>query len=89
MKLHELKDWVNSLPDKFLEYNVVNGEVGFLATDAPEDDFTYRIDKPIVALVVDEETEEVVIMNDPPNPFETDYEPTKEDHGGEGTTEEV
>lgn len=59
MKLHELKNWVNSLPEEFLEFNVVNGEVGMI-----DGQYMYRLDKPITTLLVDEESKEVVILND-------------------------
>jgi hypothetical protein len=58
MKLIDLKKWINSLPDEFLDYGVVNGEEGEL-----DDEFFYRIDKPIVSCMVDEETKEIVICN--------------------------
>lgn len=59
MTLKELKDWVNSLPDNFLDYHVVNGEVRPL-----DDDYEYCIDKPITTLTVDIDTEEILILND-------------------------
>ena len=59
MTLKELKDWINNLPEEFLEFSVVNGEVGVL-----DDEFHYRLDKPITTLLVDEESKEVIILND-------------------------
>jgi len=59
MILQELKDWINKLPDEFLEFSVVNGEYGEL-----DGEFTYRVDKPVTALTVDTETKEIVILND-------------------------
>ena len=59
MTLKELKDWLNTLPDEFLEYTVVNGEVGII-----DDEYHYRLDKPVTTLTVDEENKEIIILND-------------------------
>jgi hypothetical protein len=59
MKLIELKNWVNSLPDEFLEYSVVNGETGKI-----DEDYHFRVDKPATTLLVDKENKEIVILND-------------------------
>lgn len=59
MTLQELKDWINSLPEEFSEYSVVNGEEGKV-----DDQYWYRIDKPVVTLMVDEEGKEVIILNE-------------------------
>lgn len=59
MILKELKDWINKLPDGFLEFSVVNGEYGEL-----DGEFKYRVDKPVTVLTVDEETKEIIILND-------------------------
>jgi hypothetical protein len=59
MILQELKDWINKLPDEFLEFSVVNGEYGEL-----DGEFKYRVDKPVTALTVDTETKEIVILNE-------------------------
>ena len=59
MKLTELKNWVNSLPDEFLEYHVVNGETGKI-----DEEYHFRVDKPVTTLLVDKQNNEVVILND-------------------------
>jgi len=59
MKLKELKDWLDTLPDEFLEYTIVNGEVGII-----DDEYHYRLDKPVTTLTVDEEHQEIIILND-------------------------
>lgn len=59
MKLKELKDWLDTLPDEFLEYTVVNGEVVII-----DDEYHYRLDKPVTTLTVDEENKEIIILND-------------------------
>lgn len=62
MTLNELKKFVNGLPEEMGEWSVVNGEVGFLD---PEDDnsMVYRIDKPIIALYVDEGSQEICLFH--------------------------
>jgi len=59
MTLKELKTFLDTLPEEFLEFNVVNGEIGML-----DDQYMYRVDKPVTTITVDEETKEVVILND-------------------------
>jgi len=62
MTFKELKEFVNSIPEEFDSFEVMNGEVGYLD---PEDDdsMVYRVDKPIVALYVDEHTNEVCFFH--------------------------
>jgi hypothetical protein len=45
------------------EFTVVNGEVGYLDVE-DENSAVYRLDKPIIALYVDEKDEEIFF---PPN----------------------
>lgn len=59
MQVRELRNWINNLPETFDEYSIVNGEVGVL-----NEQFHYRIDKPITTLLVDEKTHEVIILNE-------------------------
>jgi hypothetical protein len=58
MILKEIKEWMNSLPEDVLEYTVVIGEEGKI-----DDQYWYRVDKPIVTLLVDNENKEVVILS--------------------------
>lgn len=58
MKLKELKDWLNSLPEEFDDYPCVNGEEGIV-----NEEYHYRVDKHIVACFVDEENKEVVLCH--------------------------
>jgi hypothetical protein len=58
MKLNELKEWLNSLPEEFGEYPCVNGEETKI-----DEVYHYRVDKPIIAGYVDEETKEVVLCH--------------------------
>jgi hypothetical protein len=62
MTLNELKNFVNRLPEEMGEWFVVNGEVGYLD---PEDDnsMVYRVDKPIIALFVDENSQEICLFH--------------------------
>lgn len=64
MLLKELKTWLNSLPDEFNEHTVVNGEVGML-----NNEHMYRVDKPITTCMVDEETKEIILLNDTEEPI--------------------
>lgn len=58
MKLKELKDWLNSLPEEFEDYSCVNGEESII-----DEVYHYRMDKPIIAGYVDEESKEVVLCH--------------------------
>jgi len=62
MKLKELLEWINSLPPEFLEFTLMNAEQGVLSE---EDGLTYRLDKPVVSLNVDEQTQEILLLNLP------------------------
>lgn len=62
--LKELKNWVNSLPEAFDNFVIVNGEEGEL-----DGEHWYRVDKPVVSLGVDEDTAEILIMNQPNEPL--------------------
>ena len=61
MTLGELKEFVNRLPDIFNDYEVENAEY----TGSNGDDVMYRLDKPVVAIYVREDTKELLIMNAP------------------------
>jgi hypothetical protein len=58
MKTKELLEFLKTLPEEFLDYSIVNGEEGIF-----EDEIRYRVDKPIVSVIVDEETKEVVLCH--------------------------
>ncbi len=60
IKLKEVRDWIDTLPKEFLEFNVVNAEEGLLTEDG---EYTYRMDKPVVSLNVDVENQEILILN--------------------------
>lgn len=58
MKIKELIDFLKTLPEEFIDYTIVNGEEGLF-----EGELRYRIDKPVVAVLVDEETKELVLLH--------------------------
>lgn len=62
MKLKELKAFIQNLPNSMDEFDVVNGEVGYLEPEN-NDSFVYRVDKPIIALYVDEKSNEVCFFH--------------------------
>jgi len=61
MTLKELKEFVNRLPESFNDYEVENAEY----TGGNKEDVNYRLDKPVVAIYVREDTKEVLLMNSP------------------------
>jgi hypothetical protein len=62
MKLSELKEFINSLPEEMNDFTVVNGEYGFVDPEN-EEGFIYRVDKPVLAINVDEKDHEVVLLH--------------------------
>lgn len=62
MTLRELKEFIANLPEEMDDYNVVNGEVGYIDIE-DEDSMVYRVDKPIVALYVDTNSNEVCFFH--------------------------
>jgi len=62
MKLSELKEFINSLPTEMDDFTVVNGEYGFMDPEN-EEGFIYRVDKPVLAINVDEKDMEVVLLH--------------------------
>ena len=61
MTLGELKEFVNRLPDTFNDYEVENAEYA----GSNGDDVKYRLDKPVMAIYVREDTKELLLMNAP------------------------
>lgn len=62
MTLGELRNFVSQLPESMDDFEVVNGEVGYLD---PEDDDSaiYRVDKPIIALYADKVEKEICFFH--------------------------
>lgn len=59
MTLSELKDWINSLPEDFNNFQVMNG-----GETIKQDIYMYRIDNPITTCVVDKESKHIIFLND-------------------------
>jgi hypothetical protein len=63
LKLKELKDWIDSLPDEFLEYEMVSSkETVFDDYTGDGGGYTSRKDTPIIKLNVDEDTKEILLF---------------------------
>ena len=61
MTLKELKQFISRLPDTMDDYGVENAEY----MGGNEEDVNYRLDKPVVAIYVREDTKEILLMNAP------------------------
>ena len=61
MTLRELKGFINRLPDTMDDYEVENAEY----TGGNSEDVKYRLDKPVIAIYVREDTKELLLMNVP------------------------
>ena len=59
MTLSELKNWIDSLPEDFNNFQVMNG-----GEMIKEDIYLYRIDNPIMTCVVDKESKQIIFLND-------------------------
>ena len=62
MTFKELKTFVARIPDEMDNYEVMNGEVGYLTMEDDEN-LVYRVDKPIIALYVDDHSKEVCFFH--------------------------
>jgi hypothetical protein len=62
MTLAELRNFLTKIPNDMDDYEVVNGEVGYLDIK-DEDSMVYRVDKPIIALYVDEQSKEICFFH--------------------------
>ena len=62
MTLKELKSFIAQLPTTMDNFEVVNGEVGYLDPN-DKDSAVYRCDKPIIALYVDESSSEICFFH--------------------------
>jgi hypothetical protein len=64
MKLKDFKEFLAKLPAECDDYDMVNGEVGFLPPEEDgEDNLVYRVDKPIIALYADTQTKEICLFH--------------------------
>ena len=62
MTVKELRDFIDKIPAEMDELMVVNGEVGYLDPN-DTDSMVYRVDNPIIALYVDEQTNELCLFH--------------------------
>lgn len=62
MILGELRKFVTQLPTTMDDFQVVNGEVGYIDIE-DDDSAVFRVDKPIIALYVDKVTSEVCFFH--------------------------
>jgi hypothetical protein len=62
MTLKELKSFLAKLPEHMDTFEIVNGEVGYLDKE-DENSMVYRLDKPIIALYVDEKSFEICFFH--------------------------
>jgi TATA-box binding protein (TBP) (component of TFIID and TFIIIB) len=58
--LGELKTFLATLPPEFDEFSIANGEYGKVETD---ENFYYRLDKPIINIFVNEEGKEICFLH--------------------------
>jgi hypothetical protein len=73
MTLKELKGFINRLPDTFDDYEVENAEyMGGNSGGDNSEDVKYRLDKPVIAIYVREDTKEILIMNAPMEQYKTE-----------------
>jgi hypothetical protein len=60
MKVKNIREWVNSLPEEFDEYNMVYRKIN----KSEDDGNIYVFDMPIVSASVDEENKEMCVSDD-------------------------
>ncbi len=58
LKIKELKEFLNNLPEKFDDFGVINGE--FNESDG---DVYYRVERPVINVMVDENTEDLCLLH--------------------------
>ncbi len=75
MNLQDLRDFLKEIPEEINDFELVNGEMGQLGEE--EGGFMYRVDKPIIALYVDEATKEICFLHQTQE--DITHEPTNED----------
>lgn len=84
MTLGELREFLSQIPEEMDSYEVVNGEVGYLDIE-DEDSMVYRIDKPIIALYVDENSQEICFFHQTQEDVNNVYNKNDDDDVTEGT----
>jgi len=78
MTLRELREFLSQIPEEMDNYEVVNGEVGYLDIE-DEDSMVYRIDKPIIALYVDDHSHEVCFFHQTQEDVNSVYNPKQDE----------
>jgi hypothetical protein len=61
MQLKDLRKFLDEVPSEFDGFELVNGEVGQL--DEEDGGFAYRVDKPIIAMYIDENSNEICFFH--------------------------
>jgi hypothetical protein len=57
MKFKEFKNWIESLPDDFLDYEIEIAETGEI-----DENLTYRLDIPITGMCVNDDDKHVLLF---------------------------
>jgi hypothetical protein len=79
MTLKELREFLDKVPTEMDGFTVVNGEVGYLDPN-DNDSMVYRVDNPIIALYVDENTKEICMFHQTQEDVNNIF-PNKESNG--------
>jgi hypothetical protein len=78
MTLGELREFLNQIPEEMDSYDVVNGEVGQIDIE-DDDSLYYRVDKPIIALYVDDHSHEICFFHQTQEDVNNFYNRDKDD----------
>lgn len=78
MTLGELREFLSQIPEEMDGYEVVNGEVGQIDME-DDDSLFYRVDKPIIALYVDDHSHEVCFFHQTQEDVNKIYNQEKDD----------
>lgn len=78
MTLKELRKFINEIPEEMDNYELVNGEFGYLDME-DDNSVVYRVDKPISTLYVDEQSQEVCFFHQTREDVTEFYNQTNDD----------
>lgn len=78
MTLKELRKFINEIPEEMDNYELVNGEFGYLDME-DDNSVVYRVDKPISTLYVDEQSQEVCFFHQTREDVNEFYNQTNDD----------
>lgn len=87
MTLGELREFLSQIPEEMDSYEVVNGEVGYIDME-DDDSMVYRVDKPIIALYVDDHSKEVCFFHQTQEDVNNIYNPNQEEGDADSETTE-